>query len=208
MTATLYCVVLVLLAFGADALLTTGAWRATTASSSCRSARLSANKLDGLTIEGELLPVANNLLVKVKEALASTQGGLFIPDNAKERPTEGLVINNGPGRYHPETGVLLEIAVKTGSNVIYGKYDGSELKYNDQPHQLIKDDDVLLVYPTADKEATFANVQCVKDQVLIKLPPREEKNAVGIIISTPGEKDKKRADYGVVAKVRPYLTPC
>lgn len=181
------------------------AWRISGRAAATRrstSTALGANKLDGITIDGDLQPVANNLLVKVKEALASTQGGLFIPDNAKERPTEGMVINNGPGRFHPETGVLLDIAVKAGSNVIYGKYDGSELKYNDVAHQLIKDDDVLLTYPTG-QDPTLANVECVKDQVLIKLPPKEEKNAVGIIISTPGEKEKKRADYGTVTKIGP-----
>ena len=160
------------------------------------------HKLDGITIEGDLQPMANNLLIKVKEALSETKGGLFIPDNAKERPTEGTVIAHGPGRIHPETAIQLEIAVKTGVNVIYGKYDGSELKYDGVEHQLIKDDDVLLTYPVG-VEATVANVECVKDQVLIRLPPKEQANLSGIIIATPGEGEKKRADYGTVVKVGP-----
>jgi chaperonin GroES len=160
----------------------------------------SSNKLDGIHIEGDLLPLSNNLLVQVKEALSATTSGLFIPDNAKERPTEGVVIASGPGRVHPDTGMQLDIAVKAGESVIYGKYDGTELKYNDVNHQLIKDDDVLLKY--TGKEATIATVECVKDQVLIKLPPKEEANQSGIIINTPGSKEK-RADTGVVAKVGP-----
>ena len=164
--------------------------------------RLSANKLDGITIDGDLQPVANNLLIKVKEALSETKGGLFIPDNAKERPTEGTVMAAGPGRVHPETAVQLDIAVQPGVNVIYGKYDGSELKYNDVAHQLIKDDDVLLTYPVG-VEATVANVNCVKDQVLIRLPAKETANLSGIIIATPGEGEKKRADYGTVVKIGP-----
>lgn len=51
--------------------------------------RLSANKLDGHIIEGSLKPMSNNVLVKVKEVASNTAGGLYIPDNAKERPTEG-----------------------------------------------------------------------------------------------------------------------
>lgn len=51
--------------------------------------KLLANKMDGVTIEGDLIPLSNNLLIKVKEIASSTSGGLFIPDNAKERPTEG-----------------------------------------------------------------------------------------------------------------------
>jgi chaperonin GroES len=158
------------------------------------------NKLDGNLIEGDLTPLSNNLLICVKEAIAATQGGLFIPDNAKERPTEGKVVSAGPGRVHPETGVQLDVAVKVGEGVIYGKYDGTELKYNDLNHQLIKDDDVLLKYVGDD--VTLATVSCVKDQIMIELPPKEEANTAGIIISTPGAKEK-RADHGIVTKVGP-----
>lgn len=165
-----------------------------------RSQILNANKLDGITIQGDLAPLSNNILVKVKDAASETVGGIYIPDNAKERPTEGVVVAAGPGRVHPETAVQLDLAVKVGSNVIYGKYDGSELKYNDQNHQLIKDDDVLLTYE-GDKPS-IATVECVKDNVLVELPPKEEANASGIIIATPGSKEK-RPDTGVVAKVGP-----
>ncbi len=170
----------------------------------CRSVGSSAlkatHKLDGITIEGDLTPISNNVLIKVKEALAATVGGLYIPDNAKERPTEGKVIAAGPGRIHPETGVQLDMAVKIGDGVLYGKYDGTELKYDDVNHQMIKDDDILLKY--SGNEATVKSVECVKDQVLIKLPPKEEANIAGIIISTAGNKEKK-ADHGKVVKVGP-----
>ena len=162
--------------------------------------QLQGNKIDEIEFEGKLQPLSNNLLIKVKEIAAATSGGLYLPDNAKERPTEGTVIAAGPGKMHPETGVQHDIAVTEGRNVIYGKYDGTELKYNDVNHQLIKDDDVLLVYPTG-VEALEENVECVKDQVLVKLPPKEEKSNSGIIIST-GEKEK-RPDYGTVSKVGP-----
>jgi chaperonin GroES len=162
--------------------------------------KIFGNKLDNIEIAGDLQPLSNNLLIKVKEIASSTTGGLFIPDNAKERPTEGTCVAAGPGRIHPETGVQLNIAVKVGQNVIYGKYDGTELKYNDVNHQMIKDDDVLLVY--SGKEPKLETIECVKDQVLIQLPPKEESNASGIIVNTPGTKEK-RADTGVVVKVGP-----
>ena len=158
------------------------------------------NKLDGIPIDGNLQPLSNNLLIKVREIATATSGGLYIPDNAKERPTEGLVIAAGPGRTHPETGLLLNIAVDVGENVIYGKYDGSELKYNDINHQLIKDDDVLLKF--TGKEATVDNVECVKDNVMIKLPPKEDTSLTGIIITT-AETKEKRASYGKVVKIGP-----
>lgn len=71
----------------------------------------------------------------------------------------------------------MDIAVKPGENVIYGKYDGTELKYNEINHQMIKDDDILLKY--SGKEPTVENVECIKDQVMVKLPPKEESNAAG-----------------------------
>lgn len=163
------------------------------------SSKLSGNKLDGIDIDGDLMPMGNSLLIKVKEALSETKGGLFIPDNAKERPTEGTVVANGPGRVHPETALQLDIAVKAGQAVLYGKYDGSELRYNEEEHQLIKDDDVLLAYP-AGEEATVANVECVKDQILVAMPV-EEATEGGLIISNI-EKEK-RPDYGQVVKVGP-----
>ena len=141
------------------------------------------NKVDGIQINGDLTPLSNNLLIKVREAASATSGGLFIPDNAKERPTEGKCIAAGPGRVHPETGVQLDCPIKVGDGVIYGKYDGTELRYNDINHQLIKDDDVLLKY--SGENPTLDTVECIKDQVLIKLPPKEESNSAGIIISTP-----------------------
>jgi chaperonin GroES len=159
-----------------------------------------ANKLDGIVIQGDLTPLSNNLLVKVKEAAVSTSGGLYIPDNAKERPTEGIVVAAGPGRIHPETGIQLNIAVKPGEGVIYGKYDGTELKYNEVNHQMIKDDDVLLKYTGG--EPLLKNIECVKDQVLIRLPPKEAANAAGLIVATASEKEKK-ADNGVVEKIGP-----
>ena len=125
--------------------------------------KLYANKIDGITIIGDIQPMQNCLLVKVRPVLATTAGGIFIPDNAKERPTEGVVVAAGPGRVHPETGLQLDNAVKKGEGVIYGKYDGTEVRYNDENHQLIRDDDVLLKFTGSDP--TFANTECVKDQV-------------------------------------------
>jgi chaperonin GroES len=143
------------------------------------------------------------VLICVKEAASETVGGIYIPDNAKERPTEGQVVAAGPGRIHPETGLQLDMAVKVGDSVIYGKYDGSELKYNDVNHQLIKDDDVLLTYP-GNGEATLENVQCVKDQILVRLPEKSEGTAGGIIINTAAsDGPATRPDYGKVAKVGP-----
>lgn len=92
--------------------------------------------VDGNSIEGELSPVSNNVLVKVKEAASETAGGLIIPDTAKEKCYEGMVVATGPGRVHPETGIRMIMGVHIGEKVIYGKYDGAELLYDDMTHQV------------------------------------------------------------------------
>eukprot|EP01041_Mallomonas_annulata_P014011 gene14011-29834_t len=161
---------------------------------------LNANNMDGAIIAGDLQPLWNNLLIKVKDAVGETSGGIFIPDSAKERPTEGTVTAAGPGRVHPETGFQLDNAVNVGDNVLYGKYDGIEMKYNEANHQLIKDDDVLLKY--TGSVPTLDSVEPVKDQVLVELATKEETTVAGIIVSAPGIKDK-RPDNGIVRKVGP-----
>lgn len=165
-----------------------------------RSPMFMSNKLDGMTIEGNLSPLSNNLFVKVKEVPSLTKSGFIIPDKAKERPTEGTVVSAGPGAVHPDTGVRLDMSAQVGVNVMYGKYEGCEMKYNDENHQMIKDDDVLLTY--SGPEATVETVQCVKDRVLIKLPPKEDSSKSGIIIK-PTSKDDNIPTYGTVVKVGP-----
>ena len=164
---------------------------------------LNGNKLDGTPIEGDLVPLSNNLLVEVRPALEATKGGLFIPDNAQERPTEGKVVSVGGGRYHSETGYKFEMDVSPGDKVMYGQFDGSEMKYNEMDHQLIKDDDILLVYD--GEEPLEDTVRCIKDNVLVKLPKVEDTTYAGIIVSTASGDNsaKKRPDKGTVVKVGP-----
>lgn len=108
-------------------------------SSSSSTTTTSANKthnLDGKVINGDFTPVSNNVLVRVKQVMDVTDGGLFMPDNAKVKQTEGVVVSAGPGRIHPETALRMDMAVKVGENVMYGKYDGSEIIYDKINHQV------------------------------------------------------------------------
>ena len=63
-------------------------------------------------------------MLQVRAAEEETAGGVFLPDKAQEKPTEGVVAGLGPGRIHPETGVVIPIPVEQGEHVLYGKYDG------------------------------------------------------------------------------------
>jgi len=168
----------------------------TTTRSSFPTSILLANKLDGVEIEGDLSPLSNNVLVQVRQA-ESKIGSIFIPDSSKERPTEGHIVAVGPGKIHPETGAKLDMSVNVGDHVLYTKYDGIELSYNDEPHRVIQDEDVLLKY--SGDSLSLTNVECVKDYVLVRVPPLEEKTASGLFLG----KQNKKVETGLVEKVGP-----
>jgi chaperonin GroES len=73
-----------------------------------------------------------------------TKGGLFIPDNAKEKPLEAVVIAVGSGK-RLDNGSLQELTVKAGDKILIGKYTGSEVKLDGEDHIILSEDDVLAV---------------------------------------------------------------
>jgi chaperonin GroES len=74
--------------------------------------------LDGQEIRQEITAMNNIIFVKVKEALSTTTGGIVIPDQSKQRPTEGTVVACGPGKIHPHTGKRISNPISVGMNVI------------------------------------------------------------------------------------------
>ena len=74
--------------------------------------------LDGFPIRQEISAVSNILVVKVKETLTATSGGILLPDQSQERPTEGLVVAAGPGKVHPMTGVRITNPIEAGMSVL------------------------------------------------------------------------------------------
>ncbi len=89
-----------------------------------------------------LEPMADRVIVKPIEKEEVTKGGLVIPDTAKERPQEGEVIAVGPGRLS-EDGKRIPIDVKKGDRVIYAKFGGTELKYDDVDYLVLRESDIL-----------------------------------------------------------------
>ena len=71
-----------------------------------------------------------------------TSGGLFIPDTAKEKPLEALVISVGNGKVL-ETGKIQALSVKAGDRILIGKYSGSEVKLDGKDHIILREDDIL-----------------------------------------------------------------
>lgn len=91
-----------------------------------------------------LRPLHDRILVRRLEADAKTPGGLFIPDAAKERPVEGLVIAAGDGA-RDKDGARIPIDVKVGDRVLFAKYSGTEVKFLGGDHVLLREEDILAV---------------------------------------------------------------
>ena len=88
-----------------------------------------------------LSPLADRVVVKATEESEQMRGGLYIPDTAKEKPTQGEVIAVGPGRVEKGTRVAMDL--KVGDVVIYGKYSGTPFTLDGEEVIIIKASDVL-----------------------------------------------------------------
>ena len=82
-------------------------------------------------------PLADRVLVEPKEAETKTASGLYIPDTAKEKPQQGVVIAVGPGKKDEP------MELKAGDVVLYGNYAGTEVSYEDKKYLIMKQSDVL-----------------------------------------------------------------
>ena len=84
-------------------------------------------------------PLADRVVVEPKEAETKTASGLYIPDTAKEKPQQGTVIAGGPGTKD------VEMVVKVGDVVLYGKYAGTEVSFEDKKYLIMKQSDILAI---------------------------------------------------------------
>lgn len=87
-------------------------------------------------------PLADRIVVKPAEAEQKTSSGLFIPDNAKEKPMQGKVVAVGPGRKN-DKGEIVPMEVKVGDVVLYGKYSGTEVTVDGENYLIVKEPDVI-----------------------------------------------------------------
>lgn len=156
--------------------------------------------LDGEEIRGPITPLRNFILVKVKDTLTATSGGILLPDQSKERPTEGLVIAAGKGKIHPFTAIRIHNPIKEGMSVLYGKYDGKAIVYNDDSCQMIRDDDCLLYYEGVTMK--LDNVFPVRDYILVAFDENREslETSSGVVIASQVVADDVPCE-GTVVKV-------
>jgi len=87
-------------------------------------------------------PLQDRILVKRLEEEEKTKGGIIIPDAAKEKPQEGIVIAVGDGKVL-ENGKKAPLSVKAGDKILFGKYSGTEIKIDGEEHLIMREDDVF-----------------------------------------------------------------
>jgi chaperonin GroES len=86
----------------------------------------------------------DRILLKPMEAEQKTAGGIIIPDNAKEKPQKGEVIAVGPGKTN-DKGQKIEMTLKKGDKILYGKYSGTEITIEGQEYLIVRESDVLAI---------------------------------------------------------------
>jgi chaperonin GroES len=89
-------------------------------------------------------PLNDRVLVKRLEEETKTAGGLFIPDSAKEKPTRGRVIAVGSGKLNDD-GVRKALDVQKDDEILFGKYAGTEIKFDGQDLIIMREEDILAV---------------------------------------------------------------
>ena len=90
----------------------------------------------------KLRPLADRVIVRQNEAEEKTKTGIVLPDTAKEKPTKGKVIAVGPGKLD-DNGKRMEIGVRAGDTVYYGKYSGTDVEVDGQKFVILRETDVL-----------------------------------------------------------------
>lgn len=158
-------------------------------------------KVDGRTVEKDVTPANNFILVRKADAKEQTEGGIILTGKAKEKNTEGVVVKTGPGKTHQSTGALFDMPVQAGDRVIFGEFDGEDMTIDGVKHTLIQDDDILLKYN--GDTLTMDSAETLRDGILVKIKKQDESSDTGILIAKASKASKKKASVGEVVKVGP-----
>ncbi|HOE15838.1 MAG TPA: co-chaperone GroES [Syntrophorhabdaceae bacterium] len=92
----------------------------------------------------KIKPLYDRILVKRIEEEEKTKGGIIIPDAAKEKPQEGMVVEVGDGKIL-DNGQKAALQVKAGDKILFGKYSGTEIKIDGEEHLILREEDVLAI---------------------------------------------------------------
>jgi chaperonin GroES len=90
----------------------------------------------------KIRPLQDRVIVKRIAEEEKTEGGIIIPDTAKEKPQEGKVIAVGKGKVDDD-GKLIPLQVRAGDKILFGKYSGSEITIDGEEHLIMREEDIL-----------------------------------------------------------------
>ena len=94
----------------------------------------------------EVQPLAGRVEVQPLDESEQMRGGLYIPDTAKEKPSQGEIVAVGPGKISDE-GARLEMDVSVGDKVLYGKYSGTDVTLDGEEYLILRESDILAIVP-------------------------------------------------------------
>ena len=97
-----------------------------------------------MTKKTNIKPLFDNVLVKPVQADTKTAGGIYLPENVKEKPQIGEVMAVGGGIYD-DHGKLIPMIVKIGQRILYKKWGGDEVKVGNDEWKLVKQSDILAI---------------------------------------------------------------
>jgi chaperonin GroES len=89
-------------------------------------------------------PLYDRVMLKRVDPVETAKGGIIIPDTAKEKPQEALVVAVGEGKFD-DNGKRIPMSVKAGDKVLIGKYSGTEVKLDGDDHVIVREDEILAV---------------------------------------------------------------
>ena len=87
-------------------------------------------------------PLHDRVVVRRLDSEEKTKGGIIIPDTAKEKPTEGVIVSVGPGA-RDDAGKTVALDVKAGDRVLFGKWSGTEVKVDGEDLLIMKESDIM-----------------------------------------------------------------
>ncbi|KAF9662370.1 hypothetical protein SADUNF_Sadunf18G0046200 [Salix dunnii] len=141
-----------------------------------------------------ITPLGDRVLVKIKTVEEKTEGGILLPSSAQSKPQGGEVVAVGEGK---TTGkAKQDISVKTGTQVVYAKYAGTEVAFDGSSHLILKEDDIVGILETDD----IKDLKPLNDRLFITVAEAEDKTAGGLFLT---EATKEKPSVGTVIAVGP-----
>ena len=95
---------------------------------------------------GKVKPLSDRVVVQPLEEAEQMKGSIYIPDTAKEKPSQGMIIAVGPGKMSDE-GARIEPDVSVGDKVLYGKYSGTDVTLDGEEYLILRESDILAIVP-------------------------------------------------------------